>query len=113
MSTTAASAATKPAAAGTTAPAAAGAPSGTASGKVVFLTQNGQASEDRYKPLIEKYKAKSPNVTVEPIWAGASAAQVQQQLLTVLAGGTPPDLYWSHSYIGSGLAKRMVSRAPT
>jgi len=104
-----AAAATKPAAA-TTAPAAAGAPAGAASGKVVFLTQSGKASEDRYNPLIDKYKAKSPNVSVEVIWAGASAAEVQQKLLTVIAGGTPPDLYWTHSYIGSGLAKRKVSK---
>lgn len=98
-------AATKPAAA----PAAA-APGAKPSGKVVFLTQSGKPSEDRYNPLFDTYKTKNAAVTVEPIWGAASAADMQQKLLTLIAGGTPPDVYWTHSYIGSGLAKRKVSR---
>src|SRR5262249_25310527 len=35
---------------------------------------------------------------------------IQQKLLTIIAGGTPPDLYFNHSYINPGLAKRKVSR---
>jgi multiple sugar transport system substrate-binding protein len=108
--TTAPKPADKPAAAATTAPAAAAPAAGKPSGKVVFLTQSGKASEDRYNPLFEKYKEKNSAVQVEPIWGGASAAEMQQKLLTLIAGGTPPDVYWTHSYIGSGLAKRKVSR---
>src|SRR5262245_42473259 len=106
----AAAATTAPAAAATSAPAAAKPAAGAPSGKVVFLTQSGKASEDRYNPLFEKYKQKNAAVQVEPIWGGASAAEMQQKLLTLIAGGTPPDVYWTHSYIGSGLAKRKVSR---
>jgi multiple sugar transport system substrate-binding protein len=101
---------TKPAAAATTAAPAAAAAGAKPSGKVVFLTQSGQLSQDRYMPLFAKYKEKNSAVEIEPIWGGASAAEMQQKLLTLIAGGTPPDAYWTHSYTGSGLAKRKVSR---
>jgi multiple sugar transport system substrate-binding protein len=113
---------TAPAAGAATAPAAAAKPTeaakpaaaapapGKLSGKIVFLTQSGKLSEDRYNPLFTKFKEKNAGIEVEPIWAGASAAEIQQKLLTVIAGGAPLDLYWTHSYINSGLAKRKVSR---
>src|SRR5581483_7948404 len=86
--------------------ASASAPS-TAKGKVTFLAQSGKASEDRYKPVIETYQ-KNKNVTIDAIYGGASATEIQQKLLTMIAGGTPPDVFWTHTYINGGLAKRSV-----
>ncbi len=76
-------------------------------GKITFLTQSGKASEDRYKPVLETYQ-KTKGVTVDAIYGGASATEIQQKLLTMIAGGTPPDVFWTHTYINGGLAKRGV-----
>ena len=75
--------------------------------KITFLAQSGKASEDRDNPVIDKYKqAQGGNVDV--VWGGASATEIQQKLLTMIAGGTPPDVFWTHTYINGGLAKRNV-----
>ena len=76
--------------------------------KLVFVTQSGQLSENRYNPILAKYKEKAPSVDVEVIWAGASAAELQQKTLTLIAGGTPGDVFWTHTYTNAGLAKRKV-----
>ncbi|HEY3078747.1 MAG TPA: sugar ABC transporter substrate-binding protein, partial [Chloroflexota bacterium] len=87
---------------------AAAAPANAAASKLVFVTQSGKLSEDRYNPILAKWKEKSPNVDVEVIWAGASAAELQQKTLTLIAGGTPGDVFWTHTYTNAGLAKRKV-----
>jgi multiple sugar transport system substrate-binding protein len=80
---------------------------GTGKAKVTFLAQSGKASEDRYNPMIDKYR-QAGSGDVDVIWGGASATEIQQKLLTMIAGGTPPDVFWTHTYINGGLAKRGV-----
>ncbi|HEX5416892.1 MAG TPA: sugar ABC transporter substrate-binding protein [Chloroflexota bacterium] len=80
---------------------------GGAGGKITFLAQSGQTSEDRYKPVIDIYQ-KNGKGQVDVIWGGASSAEIQQKLLTMIAGGTAPDVYWTHTYINGGLSKRNV-----
>ncbi|HEV8633354.1 MAG TPA: sugar ABC transporter substrate-binding protein [Chloroflexota bacterium] len=87
---------------------AAAAPAKAGAGKLVFVTQSGKLSEDRYNPILAKWKEKNPSVDVEVIWAGASAAELQQKTLTLIAGGTPGDVFWTHTYTNAGLAKRKV-----
>ena len=76
---------------------------------VSFLAQGG--SEDalnRYKPLMEKFQESNPEVTVEPIWEPGGAIEVQTKLLTLIAAGDAPDIYWAHSYTNAGQAKRNI-----
>src|SRR5579883_3362573 len=80
---------------------------GAGKAKVTFLAQSGKASEDRYNPMIDKYRQEGSG-DVDVIWGGASATEIQQKLLTMIAGGTPPDVFWTHTYINGGLAKRGV-----
>lgn len=78
---------------------------------VVFLTQGGAASEERYIPIQEMFAEEEPNVTVDIIWHPGGAIEIQQKLLTMIAGGEAPDTYWTHTYINPGLAKRNVPLA--
>ena len=82
-----------------------------ASTTISFLTQGGADSEKRYLPLQEIFGEKDPAVTVEFIWHPGGAIEIQQKLLTMIAGGEAPDVYWTHTYINPGLAKRNVPLA--
>jgi len=78
---------------------------------IAFLTQGGADSEKRYVPIQEMFGEKEPTVGVEFIWHPGGAIEIQQKLLTMIAGGEAPDLYWTHTYINPGLAKRSVPLA--
>jgi multiple sugar transport system substrate-binding protein len=78
---------------------------------ISFLTQGGADSEKRYLPLQEMYQEVDPAVAVEFVWHPGGAIEIQQKLLTMIAGGEAPDLYWTHTYINPGLAKRSVPLA--
>lgn len=78
---------------------------------VVFLTQGGTASEERYLPIQEMFAEEDPNVEVDFIWHPGGAIEIQQKLLTMIAGGESPDVYWTHTYINPGLARRNVPLA--
>ncbi|NPV06411.1 MAG: sugar ABC transporter substrate-binding protein [Anaerolineae bacterium] len=76
---------------------------------VRFLTQGGaQVAFDRYEPLIEMFQEANPDLTVEPIWEPGGAIEVQTKLLTLIAAGDAPDVYWAHTYTNAGQAKRDI-----
>ena len=90
------------------APAGGGEPAAAATG-IRFLTQGGNDTDFlRYEPLIENFQAANPDITVEPIWEPGGAIEVQTKLLTLIAAGDAPDVYWSHSYTNGGQAKRSI-----
>lgn len=78
---------------------------------ISFLTQGGPDSEKRYLPIQEMFAEQDPNTTVEFVWHPGGAIEIQQKLLTMIAGGEGPDVYWTHTYINPGLAKRNVPLA--
>lgn len=78
---------------------------------VVFLAQGGADSEARYIPLQERFAEQEPDIAVNIIWHPGGAIEIQQKLLTMIAGGEAPDVYWTHTYINPGLAKRNVPMA--
>jgi len=76
---------------------------------VTFLTQGGsEAAFARYEPLIETFQEANPDVMVEPIWEPGGAIEIQTKLLTLIAAGDAPDVYWAHSYTNAGQAKRDI-----
>lgn len=80
-----------------------------AAATISFLTQGGnQMAFDRYEPLIPKFQETNPSLTVEPIWEPGGAIEVQTKLLTLIAAGDAPDVYWAHSYTNAGQAKRSI-----
>lgn len=78
---------------------------------ITFLTQGGADSEKRYLPIQEMFAEQDPSTAVEFIWHPGGAIEIQQKLLTMIAGGESPDVYWTHTYINPGLAKRGVPLA--
>ncbi len=96
------------AACGGTAPAASSAASSKASGgsKVTlqFLTLNGTPEQPMYQGLLNEFMKQNPNIEVKMVNVAGGAIGIQQKLLVMLAGGTPPDVFWTHTYITPGLA---------
>ena len=90
------------------APAEGGEPAAAATG-IRFLTQGGNDTDFlRYEPLIENFQATNPDLTIEAIWEPGGAIEVQTKLLTLIAAGDAPDIYWAHSYTNGGQAKRDI-----
>jgi multiple sugar transport system substrate-binding protein len=76
---------------------------------ISFLTQGGSESDfARYEPLIERFQEANSQVTVEPVWEPGGAIEIQTKLLTLIAAGDAPDVYWAHSYTNTGQAKRNI-----
>jgi len=74
-----------------------------------FLTQGGSdAAFARYEPLFERFQEANSDITVEPIWEPGGAIEIQTKLLTLIAAGDAPDVYWAHSYTNAGQAKRSI-----
>jgi multiple sugar transport system substrate-binding protein len=96
---------------GAPAPAPAGAEPAADVTTITFLTQGGADSEKRYIPIQEMFAERDPSVAVNFVWHPGGAIEIQQKLLTMIAGGEAPDMYWTHTYINPGLAKRNVPLA--
>lgn len=64
---------------------------------ISFLTQGGEPSEQRYNPIYEMFQEQDGSVAVEFIWHPGGAIEIQQKLLTLIAGGEAPDMYWTHT----------------
>jgi len=75
---------------------------------ITFLTQGGANSEARYNPIYDMFQEQDGTVAVDFIWHPGGATDIQQKLLTLIAGGDAPDVYWTHTYINPGLAARDV-----
>ena len=77
---------------------------------ITFLTQahTGTDEQDRYIPLLPTLEEAAPHISIEFIRQTGGAIEIQQKLLTLIAAGTGPDTYWTHTYINPGLAKRKV-----
>jgi len=78
---------------------------------ITFLTQGGANSEARYNPIYDMFQEQDGTVAVDFIWHPGGATDIQQKLLTLIAGGDAPDVYWTHTYINPGLAARDVPLA--
>lgn len=76
--------------------------------KITFLSQGAESHQKMYGEMIAAFKEVQPNITVEPIYTAGGAVEIQQKLLTMIAGGTPPDVTWTHTYINNSLAQRNV-----
>lgn len=76
--------------------------------KIVFTTQGAENHQKMYGEMIQAFNEKFPNIEVEPIYVPGGAVEMQQKLLTMISGGTPPDVTWTHTYINNALAQRGV-----
>lgn len=76
---------------------------------VSFLAQGGsEVHFSRYNPLVDSFHEANEDITVETVWDPGGAIEVQIKLLTMIAAGQAPDVYWAHSYTNAGQAKRNI-----
>jgi len=88
----------------------AGAGKTAAQGKVTFMSQQaGAVDQGRYKPVVDQFNAQGGPVTIDLIEGGGGVLEVQQKLVTVVAAGTAPDLFWNHAYLSPSLAKARIA----
>jgi ABC-type glycerol-3-phosphate transport system substrate-binding protein len=81
---------------------------GPAKGKVTFMSQGTDPlDQQRYQPLVDEYNARGGPVTIELIQgdSGGGAVSAQGKVIAMVAGGTAPDVFWTHAYISPNLTK--------
>ncbi|MEZ4718939.1 MAG: hypothetical protein R2851_23045 [Caldilineaceae bacterium] len=54
------------------------------------------------------FKGANADITSSRSGSRAAPSQVQTKLLTLIAAGGAPDVYWVHSYTNGGQAKRNI-----
>ena len=85
------------------------------SGAAVTLQYLGQGSPEElkiYNTLASDFHSANPGITINVGFTPpdkGGAAGILQVLTTQVAAGTGPDVYWTHSYIGSALYKKGIS----
>jgi len=91
-----------PAPAATTAPAAAAAATTAPAAEVKTLeawSRMTDVAADSIKGIIDNYNAKTPNVKVEFVYIAQTAgSQADEKLLTAVAGGNPPPVYYADRF---------------
>jgi multiple sugar transport system substrate-binding protein len=65
---------------------------------IQFLGHGGTLEQQVYADLLRDFQAKNPPTTVDVIWEPGGSAEVAAKITSLLAGGTPPDAFWVHSY---------------
>ncbi|MCL5947062.1 MAG: sugar ABC transporter substrate-binding protein [Chloroflexi bacterium] len=71
-----------------------------ASTTLTLMIQTDPKQQTMYEKIVKPFTQAKVNI----IQGGAGALQIQQKLLLLLSANTPPDVYWTHTYIDSGLA---------
>jgi multiple sugar transport system substrate-binding protein len=65
---------------------------------IQFLGHGGTLEQQVYQDLLKDFQGKNPTITVDVIWEPGGSAEVAAKITSLLAGGTPPDSFWVHSY---------------
>jgi len=82
---------------------------GAAGGKVTlnYLGRGDDRERAMYDQIFAMFKDRNPNIDIAVTWIpNGMAVDQQQKVLTMLAGGLPPDVMWTHTYITPGLVAR-------
>jgi multiple sugar transport system substrate-binding protein len=76
-----------------------------ASVKVSFLAGTLEDMQRLYDGVFHAYQDANPDVAVVGTYLGATVPEIQGKVVQLNAGGTPPDVYWVHSYSAAALAE--------
>jgi multiple sugar transport system substrate-binding protein len=76
-----------------------------ASIKVSFLGGTLAGMQKLYDGVFHGYQDANPDVAVVGTYVGATAPEIQGKVVQLYAAGTPPDVYWVHSYSAAALAE--------
>ncbi|MGI8912374.1 MAG: hypothetical protein ACR2JY_01060, partial [Chloroflexota bacterium] len=73
-------------------------------GTVTLMTQTDAKQATMYQKITAPFSAANGGAKVNIIQGGAGSTDIQQKLLLLISANTPPDVYWTHTYINSGLS---------
>lgn len=82
--------------------AAAGAPA--KGGSLTLIIQTDAKQAPMYEKIVAPFAGDNGGTAVKVVEGGAGATQIQQKLLLLISANTPPDVFWTHTYINAGLA---------
>lgn len=75
-----------------------------------YLGQGSAQEQKIYQTLADNFHKANPGIAIQVGFsAKGGAAGIFEQLQTLVAAGSGPDVYWTHSYIGSALYQKGVS----
>ncbi len=67
---------------------------------LTFLNRGSVEAQRLYEKVIGIFEAEHPNIHINLVWIPGGDANTQMERLQVLiAGGTPPDVFWVHTYL--------------
>jgi multiple sugar transport system substrate-binding protein len=84
-----------------TSQAAASAPS--KGGSLTLMTQTDAKQATMYQKITANFSADNGGAKLTIVQGGAGSVDIQQKLLLLISANTPPDVFWTHTYINSGL----------
>jgi multiple sugar transport system substrate-binding protein len=76
---------------------------------LLYLGQGAAIERKIYNTLADNFHKTNPEISINVTFnAAGGSAGVLEQLTTMVAGGSGPDAYWTHAYIGADLYKKGV-----
>lgn len=73
-------------------------------GTLTLMIQTDAKQQTMYQKIVSPFSAANSGAKVNIIQGGAGSTDIQQKLLLLISANTPPDVYWTHTYINAGLA---------
>lgn len=73
-------------------------------GSLTLMTQTDAKQATMYQKITANFSADNGGAKLTIVQGGAGSTDIQQKLLLLISANTPPDVYWTHTYINSGLA---------
>jgi multiple sugar transport system substrate-binding protein len=73
-------------------------------GALTLMTQTDAKQATMYQKITANFSADNGGAKLTIVQGGAGSTDIQQKLLLLISANTPPDVYWTHTYINSGLA---------
>lgn len=72
-----------------------------------YLGRGDATERQMYDGVFAEFEKQNPQIKVDVTWIpNGNAVDQQQKVLTLIAGGAPPDVMWTHTYIEPGLVAR-------
>jgi len=68
------------------------------------MIQTDATQASMYQKIVTPFGPANGGAQVNIIQGGAGSTDIQQKLLLLISANTPPDVYWTHTYINAGLA---------
>ncbi|MGI8916942.1 MAG: ABC transporter substrate-binding protein [Chloroflexota bacterium] len=74
-----------------------------------YLGQGAAVEQKIYNTLADNFHKANPGISINVTFsAKGGAAGILEQMITLVAGGSGPDVYWTHVYIGADLYKKGI-----